>query len=244
MGGQRTDIPGIIGHRGAAGHAPENTLIGLRKAKELGCTWVEFDCMLTREKLVILHHDETLERTTNGTGLVSEAGFAEIRRLDAGFWFSRDYEGTSIPSLDQAIATLKELQTGANVEIKPVRGYERETGKRVAREVADKWPETLPRPVLSSFSLEALEAAMREAPHLDRAVLWWDIPADWEDHHKRLHASAAHVSASRLSKDQADLFKARQTPMRSYTVNDPLEVEKLFSWGCETIFTDYPDRFL
>lgn len=239
----RTDIPRMIGHRGAAAHAPENTIPGLKKAKELGARWVEFDCMLSMDDVVVLHHDDTLDRTTNGTGLVSEKSFVELRRLDAGSWFAPEFTGTAIPSFDQTIAALTSLGLGANVEIKPVTGYERRTGRVVATQTAQLWPTSLPPAVLSSFSLEALEEAMKAAPHVDRAILWWDIPEDWHDHHMRLGASAAHVSAKKLSDRQAAAFRDAGVPFRVYTVNDPADAERLFTLGCEAIFTDYPDRF-
>lgn len=240
----RSDVPRVIGHRGALGHAPENTLAGFRKAKELGCTWVEFDCMLTMDKVVILNHDDTLDRTTNGTGLVSNTPLVSIRRLDAGSWFSPDFAGATIPTFDETIVALTQLEMGGNVEIKPVTGHDRETGKLVAREVSDLWPSTLPPPVVSSFSLAALAEAKAEAPHLDRAILWWEIPADWMAHHDRLEATAAHVSVKKLTADKAAEFRASKVPFRVYTVNEPDDAKRVFDWGCEAIFTDYPDRFL
>ncbi|MDF1750553.1 MAG: glycerophosphodiester phosphodiesterase family protein [Alphaproteobacteria bacterium] len=239
----RTDVPRIIGHRGTAGNAPENTIAGFEKAQALGARWVEFDCMLSLDEVVVLHHDDTVDRTTNGTGLVSEKSFVELRRLDAGSWFSPDYTGAHIPSFDQTIAALTQLGLGANVEIKPVTGHERRTGQVVAAQTAALWPVSLPPALLSSFSLEALEEAMTVAPDVDRAILWWDIPKDWYDHHIRLGASAAHVSAKKLSDRQAAAFREAGVPFRAYTVNDPAEAERLYALGCESIFTDFPDRF-
>ena len=77
-------IPTIIGHRGARTNAPENTLAGLRRAHEEGATWVEFDVKLTRDGVAILIHDETIDRTTDGTGAVRDLTLAQIRRADAG----------------------------------------------------------------------------------------------------------------------------------------------------------------
>lgn len=240
---KRTDIPRIIGHRGAVGHAPENTVAGFRKAKELGCDWVEFDCMLTRDQVVILHHDDELDRTTNGTGLVSETNLAAIRRLDAGSWFSPEFAKVPIPTLDETVAALASLGLGGNVEIKPVKGYERITGRIVAERTAELWPGTLPPPVMSSFSLDALEEAQKAAPQLDRAILWWEIPDDWQVHQDRLGASAVHVSIKKLTEARAAQFRESGIPFRVYTVNDPADADRLFSWGCEAIFTDHPDRF-
>ena len=92
-------IPRVVGHRGAAGHAPENTLAGLRKAVELGATWVEFDVVLTGDGVPVLLHDDTLERTTNGRGSIAETALADVRSLDAGSWFSERFAGERVPTL-------------------------------------------------------------------------------------------------------------------------------------------------
>lgn len=81
-------LPRVIGHRGAAAAAPENTLAGLRKAKELGCSWVEFDVRLTADGAPILLHDDRLERTTSGYGEAAALSLAKVREYDAGGWLS------------------------------------------------------------------------------------------------------------------------------------------------------------
>ena len=240
----RDDIPKIIGHRGAAGHAPENTLEGIRAAHALGCTWVEVDCVLTKDEKLVLLHDEELERTTDGTGSITDKTLAELRGLDAGSWFLDDFEGARVPTLLETFAVLAELGMGANLEIKPADGFERQTGAAVARMAAEHWPSQLPPPVLSSFRLEALEAAQEAAPQVDRAVLWWNIRDDWADYQKSLAASAVHVSIRKLDEDRAAEFKAAGVPFRVYTVNEADDGARMFALGAEAIFTDYPDRFL
>src|SRR6187551_2113272 len=85
---QSMALPPVIGHRGAAARAPENTLAGLRRAKALGCSWVEFDVRLTGDGVPVLCHDPKLDRTTDGTGLVSARSFVAIRDCDAGRRFA------------------------------------------------------------------------------------------------------------------------------------------------------------
>src|ERR1700730_3386827 len=92
-------LPRVIGHRGACRYAPENTLASLYKAKQLGATWVEVDAMLTADDTVILMHDERVDRTTNGHGLVSAMSYAQIAQLDAGCWFAADFAGERVPTL-------------------------------------------------------------------------------------------------------------------------------------------------
>ena len=155
----------MIGHRGAAARAPENTLAGLREAHELGARWVEFDVMLSRDGVPVLIHDETLQRTTDGRGAVARHTAAEIRPLDAGAWFAPEFAGERVPTLEEAVALLLELGLHANVEIKPATGHEvgdRRGGRR--RCLQRLWPKTGPRLLLSSFERDALAAAQRVAP--------------------------------------------------------------------------------
>src|SRR5487761_2714173 len=94
--------PHIIAHRGGGTLAPENTLAGMRKAKELGFAGVEFDVMLAGDATPILMHDESLARTTNGSGAVAETAYRDMQKLDAGSWFSRAHTGEPVPSFERA----------------------------------------------------------------------------------------------------------------------------------------------
>ena len=95
-------LPEVIGHRGAAAYAPENTLESIREARGRGARWVEFDAKLTGDGVVILMHDETLDRTTSGHGLVAQTSVRDIVALDAGGWFGADWRGIRVPRLADA----------------------------------------------------------------------------------------------------------------------------------------------
>jgi glycerophosphoryl diester phosphodiesterase len=95
--------PWIIAHRGASGHAPENTLAAFREAVKLGATFIETDLHLTRDAQFVAFHDANLQRTTNGTGPVRERTKAELRELDAGRWFDRDFVGEKIPTIEEVL---------------------------------------------------------------------------------------------------------------------------------------------
>src|SRR5690242_8989223 len=95
-------LPSVIGHRGAAAYAPENTLESIRTAAEIGVKWVELDVKLTKDSIPIIFHDDTLERTTSGYGLVAETKYEDIRELEAGMWFSEGFTGVVVPTLEEA----------------------------------------------------------------------------------------------------------------------------------------------
>src|SRR5262245_50973415 len=125
-----TNLPLIIGHRGACGHAPENTLASLKKAHELGVLWVEFDVMLAGCGEPIIMHDTRLDRTTDQQGYVNEFTYQQIASFDAGGWFSEAYRGERVPTSKEFIHHLQQRQMSAVVEIKPYPGQEQLTAEK------------------------------------------------------------------------------------------------------------------
>ncbi|NKB59970.1 MAG: glycerophosphodiester phosphodiesterase [Alphaproteobacteria bacterium] len=236
--------PRVIGHRGAAGHAPENTLESIRTAARLGAPWVEFDVHLSSDKIPVLIHDDTLDRTTDGKGAVDKNSLADLRSLDAGQWFADQFAGEPIPTLEETLLLLATLGVGANVEIKPTPGREIETGHAVARLLREQWPSVLPPPVLSSFKPESLAAAREVAPHLPRALLISRLSGDWARILRELDCTALHSGHKRLSASDAEQVRRAGYPLRVYTVNERAISDRLFSWGAEAIISDYPDRIL
>ena len=232
----------VIGHRGAAGYAPENTLASIRAAARLGVHFVEFDAKLSSDGHVILFHDEELDRTTDGSGPLANMDLGDLRSLDAGGWFGEKFRGELIPTLSEAIAVLRDLTMIANVEIKPDQGREAETGKAVARVLRTEWPRDLPAPVLSSFSEDALVAARGLVADFPRALLVVEIPSNWRREMAKLGCTALHCAARQLTAKLAKEVTCQGVPLRCYTVNDPIVARRLFSWGVEAVFSDYPDR--
>ena len=233
-------LPPVIGHRGAAACAPENTLAGFRKAKELDCRWVEFDVRLTADDQLILLHDEKLERTTNGRGKAALLPLAEIRRYDAGCRFGPSFRGERVPTLADAVVLLGELGVGANVELKAVRGREAETGAMAAALLRRVWPPQLPAPLISSFSPNALAAAQACAPRIGRGILFHSVPKNWRLLAERLGCVTIHAYHRNL--DPALVAEIRESgyPLLAYTVNDPARAYTLFCWGVTSVFSDVP----
>ncbi len=236
------DLPGVIGHRGAAGHAPENTLAGIRRARALGLGWVEFDAKLTADGRCILFHDETLERTTDGAGRVAATTAAEIAKLDAGAWFGAAFAGERVPGLDQALATVRELGLRPDIEIKPCPGRETETARAVVAAVRDAWPKSAPAPLITSFKPECIAVARDAAPEWPRGLLYFSLPADWRAETARLGCQVLGCLHSRLSRRIAAEAAARGLAVLAFTVNDPVEAAMIRNWGVATIVSDTPDR--
>jgi glycerophosphoryl diester phosphodiesterase len=237
-------LPGVIGHRGAAAYAPENTLEGIREAARRGTRWVEFDAKLTGDGVVILMHDDTLDRTTSGRGAVSRTSYGEIGLLDAGTWFGAAWRGARVPRLADALALLVELDMEANIEIKPCAGREVETAQAVVEVVRHNGLASRPWPLLSSFSRASLSQAHAEAPDIPRGLLIWEFIADWNLAAAALGCVTIHCADQHLTPSWAEQIRKAGYGLAVYTVNDPVRARQLQGWGVQCLFTDRPDTII
>jgi glycerophosphoryl diester phosphodiesterase len=237
-------LPPVIGHRGAAGHAPENTLAGFRHAARLGVAWVEFDVQLTADAVPVVIHDHTLDRTTDGYGQVRRCSFERLRRFDAGGWMHPAYIGERVPTLAEVLAVVIEAGQGCNIELKPQKGREAETA-RVALETARAlWPAHLPPPLVSSFEAAALGAAREAAPDWPRGFLAGKLPPDWRRHVAALDCASVNLHHRRLTPGIVAEIREAGLPVAAYTVNDPARACLLWSWGVSSVFSDVPDAVM
>jgi glycerophosphoryl diester phosphodiesterase len=230
----------VIGHRGAAASAPENTLAGLRRAKALGCRWIEFDVRLTGDGALVLCHDPRLDRTTSGSGLVSAHSLAAIRELDAGSWFGPSFAGERVPTLDEALSLASELDLGANIEIKSDRGREYATAAAVAtalQRLRGRGPAVL----VSSFLPAALATLRDLAPQTPRGALFRFIPRGWGETARRLGCAMIGADHRRLQPRRIAAIRVAGYRLAAYTVNDPARARLLFDWGATSVFADAPD---
>jgi glycerophosphoryl diester phosphodiesterase len=238
------DLPPVIGHRGAAGAAPENTLAGIRKARELGASWIEFDVKLTQDGHAILFHDDCLERTTDGRGAVAATTLADFRRLDAGGWFGAAFRGEPVPTFEQALALCADLGLGINVEIKPCAGREMETAQVTLSTLLELWPRHLPAPLVSSFAPACLRVAREMAPGLPRGYLAGTLPRRWRALMAEYDCAALHLSHRRSAAWQRAAILAAGIPVVLYTVNDGVRARQHLEAGVAAVITDHVERVL
>ncbi len=223
-----------IGHRGAAGHEPENTLRSLRKALELGAPWVEIDVRASSGELLVLH-DRRLARTTNGTGTIDRRPLEYIRRLDAG-------RGERVPFLREVLELLGPSGVGLNIELK---------GRRTAEPVlkllrpeleAGRWsPERL---LLSSFSRREL-FDWRELDGTLRLGLLIGKPSRRAlETAGMLTAWAVGCSLRHVSPEFVRAAHDSGLKVLVYTVNRPRDFALMHRIGADGVFSDFPDRCL
>ena len=222
-----------IGHRGARGHAPENTLLGFDAAIKLGAHWVEFDVQLHQGELLLMH-DLRLERTTNGRGRIDQQSLEYLRSLDAG-------QGQKIPTLQQAL-DLIDQRMGVNVELKTWNGTAAAVAKVLRDYVAQGWP--LDKLLVSSFHLPELYEFHELAPEIPVGVLLCGVPLDWAGCAAELDARALNLSDEFVDERLVADAHARGLKVYVYTVNHPDEIVRMKALGIDGVFTDFPERAL
>lgn len=223
-------LPKVIGHRGAAAYAPENTLASFREARRRGATWVETDIMLTADGVPILMHDESLKRTTGIDRLV-----AGTRRVDLP---------VDVPTFEEAIACWGELGLGCNVEIKPTAGREAPTARAVVETLRRCWPAHLPPPLVSSFKDAALATAYQAAPEVARALLIEQLADDWQARAEAVAAIAINTDGKHLTAPRAVEIRKAGYALGVYTINDGDVAKALFGMGVQCVISDAPDVIL
>jgi len=235
-------LPLLMGHRGVALHAPENTLAGLCKAAALGLTWVEFDVMLTGDGVPVLFHDDSLKRLTGVAGLMAETPLARLATLDVGRWFGAAFAGERVPTLEAALAVLLELGLLPNIEIKPTPGRDVETAVAALEVLGRCWPAERPAPLISSFSRMSLAAACALRPDWPRALIVFQAPADWASALRALKCRAFHLSEKHLTYEFAAEVKDAGYQLACYTVNDAARAAELSGGMVDCLISDAPDR--
>ncbi len=233
--------PRIIAHRCGGALAPENSLAGLAIAARIGCRAVEFDVMLSADGVPILIHDETLERTTTGTGRVAELTLAEILRCDAGGPHHAAFAVSPAPTFAAALALCAQLGLWANIELKPAAGHAVATGETAGRYLQQHWNGV---GVVSSFSEPAALALRRVLPQCPQALLVENLPEDWPAQMARRGARAVHLDGTQLTPQQARALNDAGVTWAAYTVNERAAAQRLFELGAAALFTDRPDLWL
>ena len=235
--------PFWIAHRGAGKRAPENTLAAFREGAAQGFRMFECDVKLSADDVPFLLHDSVLERTTSGLGDAGEHAWAALSRLDAGAWHGTAYAGEPLATLAGIARFVLANGLAVNLEIKPVPGTEARTGELVARAAEALWRGSAPPPLLSSFQVQALDAAAAAVPALPRALLLDKLWDGWLATAQRLRCVAVVTHHSLM--DAAVARQLHDAGMRAlvYTVNDPAHLAAMRAAGVDGVITDEVARY-
>lgn len=228
------DTPLVIAHRTTMGHAPENTLLGIRKALKMGCDGVEIDVQLSADGIPVLIHDDLLDRTTSGSGPVAAASLADLQALDAG-------EGEPVPTLREALELINgqilfaiELKISPEADVPALSTAVLEEIERV---------DALPWTWLWSFDSETVIELANRAPHgrriahlcLTPTAEIWQIAAE-----HRLDGISMHSMG--LTEANVSACRAHEMAAFVWTVNEPADIQRCVKLGATGIVGDYPER--
>lgn len=232
-------VDAIIAHRGAPRNAPENTLPAMREAARLGARWVEVDVKLTADGKPVIIHDDTVDRTTNGRGLVAGLTLAEIRGLDAGI--GTQHAGTQVPTLEELIETVLELDVGLQLELKPTAGDDVETAEIALDVLASLWPIGRRKLFLSSFSVRSLQAARRILPDIPRAFAVMVPPRNPRALLEETDCQILHCLGDLLTDEALAILGDSDIEYAVAVINDRATATRLLAAGAQTILSDIPD---
>ena len=240
---KRPDVnrPLIFAHRGANQVCPENTLPAFAAAVDLGADGVELDVQFSSDGKLVIIHDYSLDKTTNGTGRVVGQPYAELAKLDAGSWFGPQFASTCIPTLDQVLDLLRGKLL-INIELKSL-----DMVSTLGRDVVGcvRAHGMVDQVVLSSFNPFTLRAARRAGPEFECALLtapdlpgWmrWGLTRSWS------LAQGLHPDFKIVDERYMAAARRLGMPVRPWTVDEEADMRRMVALGVDAIITDWPDR--
>ncbi len=241
------EFPRIFAHRGARSLAPENTMAAFVKAMEAGAHWIEFDVDIMGDGTLLIMHDNTFDRTTSGKGGYYDKTFSDLRKLDAGGWFSKTYRFEPVPELADVITFLNMNHMWANLEIKPCFG-----GPTLRERLVESVAASLnslndtEHLIVSSFDHDLLAAFHEARPEIDLGWLFLresQPGPDWASGAPELECRAIHPDDTGLTEAEVARMLDAGFEVNVWTVNDLDRARELARWGVTGIFTDRPQDF-
>jgi glycerophosphoryl diester phosphodiesterase len=225
--------PALMAHRGNSGLAPENTLAAFALALDTKAEWIELDVHLSADGEVVVTHDPTVDRCTNGTGAIAEMTLAELRALDAGSWFGPEFAGKTVPTLAEVVALVGD-RLRLNVEIKSA--ADPLSSLKVVQVLADG--AVLAQSMISSFSLEAILETRKHWPE-GRLALITDRAADLEI---ALEHNLPWLNIAYPEVDEALVRRAHEAAIKVmiWTMDDPARWAYFAGLGVDIVCTNVP----
>lgn len=232
----------VVGHRGASGYAPENTMAAFRKAVELGAQFIETDLQATRDARIVALHDSTLDRTTNGHGPVYTHTFDQVRELDAGAWYRgspwKSFAGERVPSVEELLRFAAQTDLGLYLEIKAHRTWGTENAIIAALHESGE----VERVVILSFDPRTLETVHRLDSTVMTGLLCDQPGGDLVERALRVGARQLAPRGDLVTPDLVEAAHQAGLPVVAWTINEPKRMSPLIAAGVDGIMSDYPDR--
>lgn len=240
---EKVDRVDTIAHRGASGYAPENTMAAFRKAVEMKADYIEIDVQVTKDGHLVVIHDTTVDRTTDGTGKVGSLTLDEIRELDAGSFFGPDFAGEPIPTFEEVLDEFRG-KTGILIELKAPElypGVEEQVAAALSERNMDK-PEN-EKIIVQSFNFDSMKTFHELMPDVPVGVLTSnkDHLTDEKLEEFAVYADYVNPTQKLVTEELVNRIHDHGMQISVWTVRKPEEVEPLLEAGVDDIITDYPD---
>ncbi|MZQ86140.1 glycerophosphodiester phosphodiesterase [Paenibacillus sp. 5J-6] len=234
-----THQPIIIGHRGAAGVAPENTLRSFAVAFEQGAEGIELDVHLTKDGEIVVCHDGTLDRTTNGTGLICEKNWDEIKELDAGSWFSDAFIGERVPLLREVFEM---VPRGFLINVEVKYAYEGRMEKALLAFLRESG--RMEDVVISSFDHKVIKRIKLAEPEVKVGLLYAANLIDHAAYAQQIGVEVHSLHPQHHHFEKEDGVSAAEAGLATYpwTVNVVRDFQKMIDAGVTGIITDFPAK--
>jgi len=229
-----------VGHRGAKGHAPENTMISFMMGTDMGVSAVETDVHLSKDGEVVLIHDHTVDRTTNGHGFVKDMTLAELKKLDAGSWYDARFSGERIPTLTELLAWAKD-RVGVAIEIKNGPIYYPGIAEKTIRLLREYRMER--QVILISFDHFVLREAKQIAPEIATGILYVGGLVDAVAAARAALADALHPNWAFVTPELVRTVHEVGLAISPWNPNDLPTLRMLSQMGVDSVGTDYPELF-
>jgi glycerophosphoryl diester phosphodiesterase len=229
-----------VGHRGAKGHAPENIMISFMMGADMGVNAVETDVHLSKDGEVVLIHDHTVDRTTNGHGFVKDMTLAELKKLDAGSWYDPRFAGERIPTLAELLAWAKD-RVGIAIEIKNGPLYYPGIAEKTIRLLRQHGMER--QVILISFDHFVLREAKKIAPEIATGILYVGGLVDAVAAAHATMADALHPNWAFVTPDLVRTVHEAGLAISPWNPNDLPTLRMLSQMGVDSVGTDYPELF-
>ncbi|AXI10345.1 glycerophosphodiester phosphodiesterase [Oceanobacillus sp. 143] len=233
-----------VAHRGASGHAPENTLSAFDKALEMKADYIEIDVQMTQDGELVVIHDTTVDRTTNGTGAVGDYTLNEIQQLDAGSWFGEEFAGERIPTFEEIIDRYRG-KIGILIELKSPEQYpgvEEKVAEALIKRNMHKPNNS--KIILQSFNHESVQRSKELLPNIPHGVLagltWADI-TDEQLAQFATYADYFNPNMNIVTDELVDRVHFAGMKIFPYTVRAQEQADNLFKLGVDGIVTDFPE---
>lgn len=230
----------IFAHRGASGTHPENTLAAFQKAASLPIYGVEFDVHMTKDNELVVIHDETIDRTSTGSGFVKDLTLTQLKQYDFGSWKDVRFQHERIPTLREVLTLLAPSHLQLNIELKsdifPYTGMVEKVLSLITELQIEE------RVILSSFDHDAVRLAKKLAPHMEVAALCMEVLVDPLAYLEKVPADALHIFFPAALRPSIHEVLASSKPVRTFTVNEEMYAAMLRQAGVDAIFTDYPEQ--